>query len=118
MSGWSGWSGGWRDGRQCRRARQAAASVPVLTRPLAVRLVVIICSLRAVPPNICIVEELAEGGSLYTLLHGRPGERRRRPLPYPRLLQVSWHVSLLMSWHVSLVMLPAHRPGPGLREQQ
>ncbi len=42
----------------------------------------------AVPPNICIVEELAEGGSLHQLLHGRPGARRRRPLPYPQLLQV------------------------------
>ena len=54
----------------------------------------IICLLGAclAPPHICIVEELAPGGSLYDHLHrrGRPGggrgELRRRP---PCSLRVS-----------------------------
>ena len=49
-----------------------------------------------VPPNIFILEELAEGGSLHQRLHGLGcgGRRRRRrrgaaaALPYPTLLQV------------------------------
>jgi hypothetical protein len=46
----------------------------------------IICFYAActVPPNICIIEELAEGGSLHTRLHGRPGKRKTRPLQYPQ----------------------------------
>jgi hypothetical protein len=40
---------------------------------------------RTVPPDICIVEELAVGGSLHDKLHGKPGERRRIPLPYDQV---------------------------------
>lgn len=52
----------------------------------------------AVPPNICIVEELAEGGSLHTRLHGTPGARRRRPLPYGALLRVAADVAEAMCY--------------------
>lgn len=52
------------------------------------------------PPAICIIEELAEGGSLHDRLHGRRsarsaggsggggragGRRRRQPLPYKQV---------------------------------
>ena len=36
-------------------------------------------------PHLCIVEELAMGGSLYDMLHGPPGNRRDCPLPYPQV---------------------------------
>ncbi len=44
----------------------------------------IICLLGAclVPPHICIVEELAEGGSLYARLHARGAHQRGSPLTY------------------------------------
>ena len=42
-----------------------------------------------VPPNICIIEELAEGGSLHARLHGKPGARRRAPLAYTELLRIA-----------------------------
>ncbi|KAI3428099.1 hypothetical protein D9Q98_006482 [Chlorella vulgaris] len=46
-----------------------------------------------VPPNICIIEELAEGGSLHQRLHGTQGARRRSPLPYGQLLAVAADVA-------------------------
>ena len=52
----------------------------------------------AVPPNICIVEELAEGGSLHQRLHGPPGARRRCPLPYGQLLRVAADVAEAMCY--------------------
>ncbi|KAL4447334.1 hypothetical protein ABPG77_007367 [Micractinium sp. CCAP 211/92] len=60
----------------------------------------IVCLLAActVPPNICIVEELAEGGSLHERLHGTPGARRRRPLPYGALLRVAADVAEAMCY--------------------
>ena len=33
-------------------------------------------------PHLCIVEELASGGSLYDRLHGPAGNRCNQPLPY------------------------------------
>lgn len=51
-----------------------------------------------VPPDICIVEELAEGGSLHEKLHGKPGERRRMPLPYDQLLKVAIDVAEAMRY--------------------
>ena len=50
------------------------------------------------PPNICIIEELAEGGSLHQRLHGPPGARRRRPLPYGQLLRVAADVAEAMCY--------------------
>lgn len=50
------------------------------------------------PPNICIVEELAEGGSLHARLHGTPGARRRQPLPYGELLRVAADVAEAMCY--------------------
>ncbi|KAL4443548.1 hypothetical protein ABPG75_011285 [Micractinium tetrahymenae] len=60
----------------------------------------IVCLLAActVPPNICIVEELAEGGSLHARLHGTPGVRRRRPLPYGEILRVAADVAEAMCY--------------------
>ena len=39
-------------------------------------------------PHLCIVQELATGGSLYDKLHGPAGQRADRPLPY---LEVRLH---------------------------
>ena len=50
------------------------------------------------PPNVCIIEELAEGGSLHARLHGPPGQRRRAPLPYRELLQVAADVADAMAY--------------------
>ena len=73
--------------------------------------------LHAVPPNICIVEELAEGGSLHTLLHGRPGAQRRRPLPYPQLLQVRLVSGfVLCQASVPVPSSPALAPVPATRQ--
>lgn len=44
----------------------------------------IVCLLGAclAPPTICIVEELALGGSLFDVLHTRSGSRCCNPMPY------------------------------------
>jgi serine/threonine protein kinase len=52
----------------------------------------------AVAPNICIIEELAEGGSLHTRIHGPPGARRPSPLPYGELLQLGADVAEAMCY--------------------
>lgn len=52
----------------------------------------------AVPPNICIIEELCDGGSLHQRLHGRPGARRRAPLPYRELLAVAADVAAALCY--------------------
>lgn len=44
------------------------------------------------------MEELAEGGSLHERLHGTPGARRRRPLPYGALLRVAADVAEAMCY--------------------
>lgn len=46
-----------------------------------------------VPPDICIIEELAEGGSLHTKLHGPSGARCRNPLPLRELLRIAIDIS-------------------------
>ncbi|KDD74299.1 protein tyrosine kinase, partial [Helicosporidium sp. ATCC 50920] len=51
-----------------------------------------------VPPTICIVEELAAGGSLYARLHGQSGAHRARPLPYSTLLGVALGVAEAMEY--------------------
>lgn len=49
-----------------------------------------------VPPDICIIEELAEGGSLHAALHGNRGERRHTPFTLRRLLSVAADVAEAM----------------------
>ncbi|KAK9820285.1 hypothetical protein WJX72_008607 [[Myrmecia] bisecta] len=60
----------------------------------------IICLLGAclVPPHICIVEELAEGGSLYSKLHQKDNQRCNTPMPYPQLLQVALDIASAMTY--------------------
>ncbi len=76
----------------------------------------IVCFLAActVPPNICIIEELAHGGSLHGLLHGSSssfppsspsslsssGRRQRvnKPLPMQQLLNLATDVASAMSY--------------------
>ncbi|KAK9908804.1 hypothetical protein WJX75_003138 [Coccomyxa subellipsoidea] len=45
------------------------------------------------PPTICIVEELALGGSLYDLLHTKSGARCCTPMPHSQLLRVALDVA-------------------------
>ncbi|KAK9867625.1 hypothetical protein WJX84_001877 [Apatococcus fuscideae] len=49
-------------------------------------------------PHLCIVEELAMGGSLYDKLHGPPGNRINCPLPYHQVLQVAVEVGGAMAY--------------------
>ncbi len=49
-----------------------------------------------VPPSICIVEELAEGGSLHDRLHGKRRRRRHQPQPLP-YKQVGWQT---LAWAI------------------
>jgi serine/threonine protein kinase len=51
------------------------------------------------PPNICIVEELAPGGSLFDLLHTRAEARACKPLPHRQAcppLQMSLHEAIVL----------------------
>ncbi|GAX76292.1 hypothetical protein CEUSTIGMA_g3737.t1 [Chlamydomonas eustigma] len=50
------------------------------------------------PPNVCIVEELAEGGSLYQRLHGRDhrGKKQHPPLSYKQVLQLGCDIASAM----------------------
>lgn len=50
-----------------------------------------------IPPDICIIEEIAEGGSLHTRLHGPSGSSNRcHPMPLMGILQVAIDVSHAM----------------------
>ena len=54
------------------------------------------------PPNVCIVQELAEGGSLYSLLHGSGAENN--PMKYVRVLQYGLDIADAMAYlHPSIV---------------
>lgn len=48
------------------------------------------------PPNVCIVQELAQRGSLYTLLHGDDSENR--PMKYVELLQYGLDIADAMAY--------------------
>ena len=75
----------------------------------------IICLLGAclAPPHICIVEELANAGSLFNLLHGaRPGHSPHHGMPYAQVrlapssnLYVFTHAKAL---HTDPCMAPCH----------
>ena len=58
-----------------------------------------------IPPDICIIEELAEGGSLHTRLHGPSGSSDRcRPLPLDEVIQVGIDVAQAMVYlHPNIV---------------
>jgi serine/threonine protein kinase len=49
-----------------------------------------------VAPDICIIEELAEGGSLHAKLHGAKGRRRCCPLPLRDLLAIAIDIAEAM----------------------
>ena len=51
-----------------------------------------------VPPDICIIEELAEGGSLHTKLHGPRGRRQCCPLPLQELLCIAADIAEAMGY--------------------
>lgn len=58
-----------------------------------------------IPPDICIVEELAEGGSLHSKLHGTSGDENRcRPMPAGKVVQVAIDVARAMVYlHPNIV---------------
>ena len=58
-----------------------------------------------IPPDVCIIEELAEGGSLHTRLHGPSGSSDRcRPLPLDEVIQVGIDVAQAMVYlHPNIV---------------
>lgn len=51
-----------------------------------------------VPPDICIIEELAEGGSLHSKLHGPRGRRQSCPLPLRDLLNIAADIAEAMAY--------------------
>eukprot|EP00890_Picochlorum_soloecismus_P004714 jgi/Picsp_1/5243/NSC_02606-R1_protein len=58
-----------------------------------------------IPPDICIIEELADGGSLHTRLHGPSGSSNRcRPLPLMSVLQIGIDIAHAMVYlHPNIV---------------
>jgi serine/threonine protein kinase len=109
--------------RELKSFAQEASLLSTLTHPNVIRLI----AACTTPPNICIVEELATGGSLYDLLHysrssSNDGEdvaaataeqpststpppppkqerrRQRNPLPYGQLLELAVQVADAMSY--------------------
>ena len=51
-----------------------------------------------VPPDICIIEELAEGGSLHAKLHGPRGRRQCCPLPIRDLIKIASDIAEAMAY--------------------
>lgn len=74
--------------------RQESALLSSLRHPHIIALL----AACTIPPNICIVEELAEGGSLYDKLHGTSENRRRRPLPYGEIIRLALEISDAMAY--------------------
>lgn len=58
-----------------------------------------------IPPDICIIEELAENGSLHGRLHGPSGSSNRcRPMPIKEVIQVAIDVAQAMVYlHPNIV---------------
>lgn len=72
----------------------------------------IICLLGAclAPPHICIVEELANAGSLFNLLHGaRPGHSPHHGMPYAQVKHAVSLTTYLPAMPRHLMQLPARR---------
>lgn len=74
-------SAGLGDEGQLDAFRREVQVLSALRHPHIVRLL----GACLVLPHLCIVEELAMGGSLYDKLHGPPGNRCACPLPYPQV---------------------------------
>lgn len=56
------------------------------------------------PPHICIVEELALGGSLYQKIHSKANKKRGIKMPYREVIQVAMDVASAMAFlHPSIV---------------
>lgn len=79
--------------------RMEVAAMAGLKHPRVVRLLA--CCLE--PPNVCLVQELAENGSLHSALHP-PGMGANRRLDYLTLLRIAIDIADGMSYlHPSLV---------------
>ena len=89
------------DSREMDSFRQEIAVLSGLRHPN----IVAFLAACTIPPDICIVEELAEGGSLHSKLHGTSGEENRcRPMPADRVVQVAIDVSQAMVYlHPNIV---------------
>lgn len=74
-------SAGLGDEGQLDAFRREVQVLSALRHPHIVRLL----GACLVLPHLCIVEELAMGGSLYDKLHGPAGNRCDCPLPYPQV---------------------------------
>ncbi len=74
-------SAGLGDEGQLDAFRREVQVLSALRHPHIVRLL----GACLVLPHLCIVEELATGGSLYDKLHGPAGQRCNTPLPYSQV---------------------------------
>eukprot|EP00884_Botryococcus_braunii_P000534 jgi/Botrbrau1/10481/Bobra.0133s0085.1 len=64
------------------------------------------------PPHICIVEELAEGGSLYDRLHGRgtkPGLAAAQRISYREIIQIALDVADALAYLHGCTPTVVHR---------
>lgn len=88
------------DSKELQSFRQEVA---VLSRIRHPRIIAFLAACT-VPPDICIIEELAEGGSLATKLHGPRGARHNVPLPLEELVQLALDIAEAMeSLHPKIV---------------
>ena len=89
------------DSREMDSFRQEIAVLSGLRHPN----IVAFLAACTIPPDICIVEELAEGGSLHTKLHGTSGsENRCRPLPADEVIRLAIDVAQAMVYlHPNIV---------------
>jgi serine/threonine protein kinase len=89
------------DSREMDSFRQEIAVLSGLRHPN----IVAFLAACTIPPDICIVEELAEGGSLHAKLHGVSGsENRCRPLPAGAVIRLAIDVAKAMVYlHPNIV---------------
>ena len=79
--------------KDLENVRQEVAAMAGLEHPRVVRLLA--CCLE--PPNVCLVQELAENGSLHSLLH-QPAGGSKPELDYPTLLRIAIDIADGMSY--------------------
>ena len=89
------------DSREMDSFRQEIAVLSGLRHPN----IVAFLAACTIPPDICIVEELAEGGSLHAKLHGASGsENRCRPMPAGEVIRLAIDVAKAMVYlHPNIV---------------